>query len=43
MLPVRADVREAIGKQAGDTVTVHLKTHRSLTHCSFITSPATRP
>ena len=26
MLPVRADVREAIGKEAGDTVTVHLKT-----------------
>jgi hypothetical protein len=23
-LPVRADVRKAIGKQAGDTVTVHL-------------------
>ena len=23
-LPVRADVRRAIGKQAGDTVTVHL-------------------
>jgi hypothetical protein len=23
-LPLRADVREAIGKQAGDTVTVHL-------------------
>lgn len=24
MLPVNADVREAIGKEAGDTVTVHL-------------------
>lgn len=24
MLPVRADVRQAIGKQNGDTVTVHL-------------------
>jgi hypothetical protein len=24
-LPVRADVRRAIGKQAGDTVTVHLQ------------------
>lgn len=24
-LPVRADVRRAIGKQAGDTVTVHLE------------------
>lgn len=24
MLPVRADVRRAIGKQAGDTVQVHL-------------------
>lgn len=24
-LPVRADVRQAIGKQAGDTVTVHLE------------------
>jgi len=24
MLPVRADVRRAIGKQAGDTVRVHL-------------------
>jgi hypothetical protein len=24
MLPMRADVRKAIGKQAGDTVTVHL-------------------
>jgi hypothetical protein len=24
-LPVRSDVRKAIGKQAGDTVTVHLK------------------
>jgi Domain of unknown function (DUF1905) len=23
-LPVKADVRKAIGKQAGDTVTVHL-------------------
>jgi hypothetical protein len=23
-LPVRADVRKAIGKQAGDTVSVHL-------------------
>ena len=26
-LPVRADVRKAIGKQAGDTVTVHLDEH----------------
>jgi hypothetical protein len=25
MLPVRADVRKAIGKQAGDTVIVHLQ------------------
>lgn len=25
MLPVRADVRKAIGKQAGDAVTVHLQ------------------
>jgi hypothetical protein len=24
-LPVRSDVRKAIGKQAGDTVTVHLE------------------
>jgi hypothetical protein len=24
-LPVKADVRKAIGKQAGDTVTVHLE------------------
>jgi hypothetical protein len=24
MLPMKADVRKAIGKQAGDTVTVHL-------------------
>ena len=24
MLPVKADIRKAIGKQAGDTVTVHL-------------------
>ena len=24
-LPVKADLREAIGKEAGDTVTVHLK------------------
>lgn len=24
-LPVRTDVRTAIGKQAGDTVTVHLE------------------
>ena len=24
-LPVRADVRKAIGKQAGDTVSVHLR------------------
>lgn len=24
-LPVAADVREAIGKQAGDTVTIHLQ------------------
>jgi uncharacterized protein DUF1905 len=24
-LPVKADVREAIGKQAGDTVSVHLQ------------------
>lgn len=24
-LPVRADVRQAIGKQAGDSVTVHLE------------------
>jgi Domain of unknown function (DUF1905) len=26
MLPVKADVRQAIGKQAGDSVTVSLKT-----------------
>jgi hypothetical protein len=25
MLPVKADVRKAIGKEAGDTVTVHLQ------------------
>jgi Domain of unknown function (DUF1905) len=25
MLPVKADLRKAIGKQAGDTVTVHLQ------------------
>jgi hypothetical protein len=25
MLPVKADVRKAIGKDAGDTVTVHLQ------------------
>jgi hypothetical protein len=25
MLPVRADVRKAISKQAGDTVTIHLR------------------
>jgi len=25
-LPVKADVRKAIGKEAGDTVTVHLRT-----------------
>ena len=25
MLPVNADVRKAIGKEAGDTVTVHLQ------------------
>jgi hypothetical protein len=24
MLPIKADVRKAIGKEAGDTVTVHL-------------------
>jgi len=24
-LPVKADIRKAIGKQAGDTVTVHLE------------------
>ena len=24
-LPVKSDVRKAIGKQAGDTVTVHLE------------------
>jgi len=24
-LPVKADVRKAIGKEAGDTVTVHLE------------------
>jgi hypothetical protein len=24
-LPVKADIRTAIGKQAGDTVTVHLQ------------------
>jgi hypothetical protein len=24
-LPVKADIRKAIGKQAGDTVTVHLQ------------------
>jgi Domain of unknown function (DUF1905) len=28
MLPIKADVRKAISKQAGDTVTVHL--HRRL-------------
>jgi hypothetical protein len=26
MLPVKADVRQAIGKQAGDSVTVRLNT-----------------
>jgi hypothetical protein len=25
MLPVKADIRKAIGKEAGDTVTVHLE------------------
>ena len=27
MLPVKADIRRAIGKEAGDTVTVHLQEH----------------
>jgi hypothetical protein len=32
MLPVKADVRKAIGKEAGDTVSVHLQEHIDTRH-----------